>query len=615
MSILSKYLNKLSGSLRLLPALRFVWSAAPGWTIAQIALLLLQGFLPLGNLYITKLIIDAIASGITSANRDSLFSHLLWLLGGMALISILSAITTALAEFVSAAQSQRVADFMQARIHAKSIAVDLEYYENPEYFNLLQRAQQEASYRPTRILNNLINLVQETIALLAMLGLLLSFQWTIATVLFLAAIPSVIVKLRFAKIMFDWQYRRTELERKGSYLGWLLTSEPFAKEIRLFNLGEMFSQRFNNIRKALYTEMLRIDGRRTLATAIAQLFTACITFSAYAYIVLQAFKGILKIGDLFLYYEALQRGQAALRGVLGGLSQLYEDNLFLANLNEFLDLQPSLIAPAIPVPVPIPMQKGLVFENVGFQYSHSDRWALRNVSLTLQPGEVIALVGENGSGKTTLTKLLSRLYDPSEGRILLDGQPLSDYDPTDWRRQISVIFQDYVHYNFTARENIWLGNIDVPLTDIPITDIPITDDPILTAAKQSGADRVIRQLHSGYDTVLGKMFEDGEDLSIGQWQKIALARAFLRDSQIIVLDEPTSAMDPKAEYEVFVQFRKLIQNQAAILISHRLSTVRMADRIYVMGNGTILESGTHNDLIALNGTYANLFETQASSYR
>ncbi len=290
---------------------------------------------------------------------------------------------------------------------------------------------------------------------------------------------------------------------------------------------------------------------------------------------------------------------------MGQLSTLYQDNLFLTNLYEFLELEPQVKPSPTVFPTPRPMQQGIVCEDVEFGYAASSRKALRKVNLVIHPGETVALVGENGSGKTTLVKLLCRLYDPTAGRITIDGIDIRQFDITDLRRQISVTFQDYVKYHMTAKENVWLGNIDLDPSDARISK----------AAFRSGADAVIQTLPQGYDTVLGNQFYDGEELSIGQWQKVALARAFARDSQVIILDEPTSALDPKAEYEVFKKFRELIKDQAAILITHRLSTVRMADRIYVMDQGCIVESGTHDELLSNQGFYANLFEMQARNYR
>lgn len=599
------FVHKFQGIRRLLPALRFVWTGSPRWTLAHIALILIQGILPIASLYLTKLIIDIVTNSITHSDRTALFQHLLILLGLMAAVTVVTAICSALAELVSTAQSQQVTDYMQSIVHAKSLEVDLEYYENPDYHNSLQRAQQEAFYRPNQILEHLIQLAQATITLVLMVGLLVSLHWGIAGVLFVAAIPSVLVRLKYATVLYDWQRRRTEMQRQAEYLNWLVTGDGFAKEIRLFNLGQLFSQRFQRIRQWLYQESLQIGTRRAIANVAAQTLAALLLFAAYSFIVYQAFQGRLRIGDLVLYYAALQQGQTALKGLLGGLSALYEDNLFLGNLYEFLELQPKIAAPLHPKPVPQPMRSGIVFDRVSFQYANTSRWALKDVSLTIHPGEVIALVGENGSGKTTLIKLLCRLYEPTQGSITLDGVALNQYDILDLRRQISVVFQDYVKYYFTAWENIWLGNIE----------LPPTPESVVQAAKRSGADAVIQSLPQGYDTLLGKLFEQGEELSIGQWQKVALARAFLRDSQLVVLDEPTSAMDPKAEYAVFQQFRQLIKDQAAILISHRLSTVKMADRIYVVDRGSILEQGTHAELMQLKGTYAQLFETQAQNYR
>ena len=421
----------------------------------------------------------------------------------------------------------------------------------------------------------------------------------------MATFPAVVVRTKFSKIIYNWQRRRTQLERQSMYLGWMLTNEQFAKEVRLFNLGGWFSEEYRQIRRRLYEEKLSISTKRTLAFFLTQAFAGAIVFSVFAYIIYQTIQGVLLLGDLVLYYQALQRGQNNLRLTLNNLSGLYEDNLFLANLYEFLDLKPRIIDPATPRAIPPKMDRGIEFKNVNFSYADSARQALKNINLTIKPGETIALVGENGSGKTTLIKLLCRLYDPTSGSISIDGVNIQQFAIADLRRQVSVIFQDYAKYHFSAEENIRLGDIDVAPHD----------DEIYSAAVRSGAHDVITKLPNAYDTVLGKLFDTGEELSIGQWQKVALARAFLRSSQLIVLDEPTSAMDPKAEYEIFKKFRELIEGQSAVLITHRLSTVKMADRIYVMDNGKIIESGTHDELIQLQKSYANLFETQAQNYR
>ncbi len=596
---------KIQQTLRLLPALRLVWQSSPGWTIARIVLLIIQGILPVISIYLTKLIIDNVAANLTNVDKEIAFEQVLFLIALAGAITLINTLCNSLTQLVNTAHSQRVTDYMQGIINAKSIAADLEYYENAQYYDTLQRAQQEAPYRPPQILNRLAQLGQNAVSLIAMIGLLLSLHWGIIGLLFVSALPAMVVRVKYSRVMYKWQRKWTPPERQAMYLGWMLTSDQFAKEIRLFDLGDYFSQWFLRIRRRIYKESLIILTKRSAANFAAEAVAGILIFGVYAFIVYQAINGILRIGDLVLYHQALQRGQNNIKGVLSSLSSLYEDNLFLANLYEFLDLKPKLVDSLNPVPLPQPIKKGIEFNQVAFQYSTTTRQALKDVNLTIRPGEVVALVGENGSGKTTLIKLLCRLYDPTVGKITIDGIDLREFKIAELRRQISVIFQDYAKYNFTAQENIRFGNID----------LPPEEKSIITAARRSGADDVITKLPKGYQTMLGKLFDQGEELSIGQWQKIALARAFLRNSQVIVLDEPTSAMDPKAEYEVFQKFRQLIKNQAAILISHRLSTVKMADRIYVMEKGSIIENGNHDELINLGGTYSRLFEKQAMNYR
>ena len=600
-----KIRDKLKIVVRFLPALRLVWQSSPHWTIARIVLIIIQGILPLASIYLTKLIIDTVTTQLHTTNPTDVFRGVLPLLILAGVVTIVTTLCTSLTELVNTAHSMKVTDYMQGIVHAKSIEADLEYYENAKYHDALQRAQQEAPYRPPQILNRLAGVGQNGISLVAMVGLLLSLHWGIIGVLVVAAIPAVLVRMQYSRIMYGWQRRRTELNRQSAYLGWMLTGEQFAKEIRLFDLGSLFSQEYLQIRKKLYQERLAIATKRSLAYFFAQATAGLLVFALFVYIVYQTIQGLLLLGDLVLYYQALQKGQNSLRGLLTSISGLYEDNLFLGNLYEFLDLKPKIKQTAYPKIFPKPFKKGICFDRVSFQYSNSSRQALKDISFHIKPGETIAFVGENGSGKTTLIKLLCRLYDPSSGEITVDGINLNLFKVDDLRRQISVIFQDYAKYYFTAEENIRLGNIDIPRGD----------RQIFSAARRSGADEVIKKLPQSYDTVLGKLFRKGEELSIGQWQKVALARAFLRDSQVIVLDEPTSAMDPKAEYEIFKRFREIIQDQTAILITHRLSTVKMADRIYVMDGGSIVESGTHDELMKLQKSYANLFETQAQNYR
>ena len=446
---------------------------------------------------------------------------------------------------------------------------------------------------------------QNGISLLAIAALLFSFHWLITIILFVAVIAGTAVRLKYTGKMYRWQREQTATERQAGYLNWMLTDISHAKEIRLFDLGPLFIRRFRDLRRKLRQGRLSIARRRSIADFGAQTFATGAIYSVYAYLAYQAIGGKITFGDLAMFYQAFQRVQGSIHGILNNLAGLYEDNLFLSNLYEFLDLKRTVIEPLHAIPVPQPMQRGIVLDHVSFQYPAGTRKVFEDISLTIRPGEVAALVGENGSGKTTLIKLLCRLYDPTGGTITMDGVDLRQFATKALRREIAIIFQDYAHYHLTARENIWFGNID----------LPPDHEQVIAAARRAGADDIIRSLPHGYETILGKRFEHGEELSIGEWQKVALARAFMRDAQIIVLDEPTSSMDAKAEYEVFQSFRQLVSGRTAILISHRFSTVRMADRIYVLKQGSVIEGGTHEELIKRQGVYADLFEKQARSYR
>lgn len=599
-----QFCRHLSDSVRSLSALKLVWQSSPKWTLIHVSLLLLQSGLSLAGLYTSKWVVDLLALGMDATHRDTVIPQLLLLFGLAGTCLMLSLVCSTIDSWVTQAQGLRLTEYMQARFYAKAITVDIDCYENTEYYNILQRAQREVQ-RPTHVMYTATGLVQNGLSLITMSGLLATIHWVTLPALALSTLPTLIAQFKYGNISYQWERRSTQMHRQIGYLGSIVASDSFAKELRLFNLGPYFMKWVLRLQKQLHREKLAIDRQEALVYIGVQAIGAVLMLALYGFIVLQALNGALKLGDLVLYHQALQRGKDALQAFVGGLTGLHENYLFLCNLDEFFNLENKLTDPPSPQPVPQPLQQGIVFHQVDFQYAHSQRQALQGIDLAIRPGEVVALVGANGSGKTTLIKLLCRLYEPTAGQITWDGIDVRNLQADDLHRQVSVVFQDYVRYDLTAHANIWLGNID----------LPPQDPRIQLAAQASGADAVIQTLPDGYESWLGRSFHQGEELSGGQWQKIALARAFLRDSQLVVLDEPTSALDARAEEAIFENFRQLIKGRSAILISHRLSTVKMADRIYVMDQGQIIESGTHQDLIQRQGLYAELFELQAQPYR
>lgn len=597
-------LNRIrAASVSLRRVLPLLWASAPGWTVVSALLILAEVAFSLAALYLTKRLIDLITGAADVAPADAQALLLAVLLVGAFTLAHLTA--RAFATLADEIQGQIVADHVDSRIHAKAVAADLAFYESPRYFDTLQRARQAGNTRPARVIGNLLQLTKNAAMLLAIGGLITAIHWLLLPVLLLAVIPGLLVRLYFTRVLYEWQRRRTQLERQASYIDWLMTADFHAKELRLNQLGDHLRAQYTALRALIRRERLRISQRRTLSELVMGIAGTLAFFASLAYLALEAAQGRTTVGDLVLFLLVFQRAQGLVQALLANVSQFYEDHLYLGQLFEFLDIQPVIADPATPAPIPSPMARGLRLEQVGFRYPGAPDWALRDISLQIAPGQIVALVGANGSGKTSLIKVLCRLYDPGEGRITLDGDDVRGFRVDDYRRVFSVIFQDYAHYAMTVRDNIRFGDIRLP------ADAPAIEQ----AAVSSGADPFIRQLRHGYETRLSKMFDDGQDLSIGQWQKIALARAFLHRSQVVVLDEPTSAMDANAEFELFQNFRERIGQRAAVVISHRLSTVRLADYIYVLDQGRIVEHGTHDGLIGQNGVYQRLFERQAFHYR
>ncbi len=595
----------LKQGLHLGRAIRLVWTLAPGWAVMNLFMVVVQGLLPLLAPYFMKRTIDALQAAIAAQAGLVAFRPVLFWVVLAAGAALLTALLGSLAALFGQYQSMVFSDKVTDIVHSKSVAVDLEYYENPSYYDTMQRAQVEASSRPIGVVNRLVGIGRNLVSLVGVVGLLVAFSPVVALVLFCVALPGAFVQSVYARRQYHLALKQTEKDRQASYYHFMLTGMWFAKELRLFNLGNLFRTRFQVLRQQLRTVKLALSRRRTVASLMAQSLTSAAIFGSLAFIAYRVYQGTTTIGSLVMYYSIFQLAVGSFSSVLTGVAGLYEDNLFLSNFYKFMDLKPRVLAPAKPEPTPTRISRGIEFRDVHFAYPSDSRKVLEAVNLSIAPGQVIALVGANGSGKTTLVKLLCRLYDPDAGRITVDGTDIRRLDPIEWRRKVSVILQDYVQYGMTAWENIWLGDAE--------------REPdrgrIIRAAELSGADSAIRRLPQGYDNPLGYQFKRGRELSIGEWQKVALARAFLRDSELVVLDEPTSSLDPLAEAEVFEHFRRVIEGRSAVLVSHRFSTVRMADYIYVLDHGRVVESGTHEDLFDLGGLYTRLYSVQAARYQ
>lgn len=598
-------IDRARGALRLGRAVRLVWDSAPRWTIASLGLVVLQGVVPLVSLYLLKLIIDEVTAALAAPDPSVAANRVALLVGLAAGTSLLGAILRTAAGLVGEVQSLLVTDHVYGVIHQKSAEVDLAFYEDPAYQDSLHRTQQEAPTRPTQVLNALSLLVRSGVTLVGILMLLVAVSGWLVIALFVALVPGLWSRVRFSNLTYEWMRKTASVERQAGYFGMLLTSPSYAREVSIWGLSPILVARFRELRNRLRRERLRISRSRAVADVVAQTAALVAVFGAFVFLAQQTLVGALTIGALVMYFQAIQKAQSLFTEVLGGLAALYEHNLFLSHLDEFLALTSRVSVPETPMAFPRPLRSGVEVENVTFKYPASRAMALSGVDLSVRRGEMIAIVGSNGSGKTTLIKLMCRLYDPTSGKIMVDGIDVRNFDPVQLRRQIGVVFQDHLLFAVSIKENIAYGN----------SGRPIDDTRVKRAAKQAGIDSVIRKLPLGYDTPLFKLFEGGQELSGGERQKIALARAFYSDAQLLILDEPSSALDPQAEVDLFSQIREEASDRAAIVISHRFSTVRMADRIYVLDEGAVTEGGTHEELMRLEGTYARLFELQAAQYR
>ena len=583
-------------------AVQLVWTTSRPLTIFLAVLTLVAGLLPAAIAYVGKLIVD----GVVLASGSGLESDRLLTLGYLTIEAILVSLLAGSQRGLTVSQSLLrvlLGQKVNVLILEKALKLDLVHFEDSEFYDKMTRARREASSRPLSLVSSTFSIVQNAISLVTYGGLLLKFSFWAVAVLLISAVPAFVAETRFAGEAFRLFRWRAPETREQTYLETLIAREDFAKEVQLYQLGSMLLERYRSIFQRLYGEDRNLTIRRGVWGYLLSLLSTAAFYFAYAWIVIEAIAGKISLGDMTMYLMVFRQGQTTFSGTLTSIGGMYEDNLYLSNLYEFLE-QP-LPKPGGKASFGLIPGDGIRFENVSFKYPGSLQPALKNLSLHLIPGEKLAIVGENGSGKTTLIKLLTRLYTPDAGRILLDGLDLQQWDIEVLHKRIGVIFQNFVRYQFTVGENIGVGDVE-HLEDKARWQ---------TSAEKGMAQPFIEQMPERFQTQLGRWFKNGQELSGGQWQKIALARAFMRNkADILVLDEPTAAMDAEAEFQIFDRLRSLTKKQMVILISHRFSTVRMADTIVVLSGGELVEQGTHEKLLQAGGRYARLFSLQAAGY-
>ena len=581
-------------------AFGLVWDAAPGWTLVWVALLIALGIIPAATVYLSGLFIDSLVLAIDDGATLETIRPTLILAGLLAATILFTELLRSIDQWIRTAQAENIQDHIKGIIHEKSTYVDLAFYESPDYFDRLHRAQNDAANQPLNLLQSVGSLAQNTITLVSMASILLRYGLWVPLALIISTLPALYVVVRYNRRYHRWWEQKTAERRWAQYYDLLLTHSGVAAEIRLFDLGALFRRAYQKKRRPLREERLRLTKSQGFAGLLAGLFAILIAGLVMFWMVWQVLLGLATLGGLTVFYQAFSRGQNLMRSTLSNVGQIYNNSLFLGNLFEFLDLEPQVVSPAEPVALPTNLYDGIRFRQVTFYYPGSKKAAIKDFDLAIPAGQIVAIVGANGAGKTTLVKLLCRFYDPLKGKIEVDGVDIRHLSTKRLRRMITVLFQFPVAYQTTAAQNIALGDLKAGLSRSEIE----------TAARGAGAHEIITRLPLGYDTQLGKWFAGGEELSGGEWQRLALARAFLRQAPIVILDEPTSFKDSWAEADWLARFKDLVAGKTALIITHRFTTAMRADMIHVMDEGKIVESGTHAELLVIGGLYAQSWNAQ-----
>jgi ATP-binding cassette, subfamily B, bacterial len=584
------------------PLLRLVWETSPPLVVTSILLRLIRALLPLAMLWVPKLIIDGVVFWVT--RRQGSLDHIWKLVAlefGLAVLGDLLSRGNSLCDSLL---GDRFTNRVSVRLMQHATILDLASFEDPIFYDKLERARRQTTGR-MGLMAGIMKIFQDVVSLVSLSAGLIVFSPWLMALLVAAVIPAFLGENHYSKLAYSVLFRRTPQRRQLDYLRLLGASAQSAKEVKIFGLGGFFTERYRSVAGAIESENRDLAIRRAIAGSALNIVATACYYGAYVVVLMRTLAGAITLGMFTFLTGAFSRSRSYIENILSSFNDISEETMYLKDLFDFFEIQPTIHPAAASLPAPRPIRDGFVFENVTFAYPGAERPVVENINFHLNAGEKVALIGQNGAGKTTLVKLMARLYDPTEGRILLDGVDLRDYDVEDVRREIGVIFQDYMRYDAIVRENIGFGNVGALSEERRIRD----------AAFKSLAQSVIEKLPAGIDQMVGRRFDGGVDLSGGEWQKLALARAYMRDAQLIILDEPTATLDARAEYEVFLRFADLTRGRMAVLISHRFSTVRMADRILVLANGQIQEQGTHSELLKVKGHYAELFELQAAGYR
>jgi ATP-binding cassette, subfamily B, bacterial len=594
--------ERLSALRNMPPVLKIVWDSGPVVVSFGLILRLITSLLPVALLAVTKLIIDAIVHG--ASTHQPVQPRLWWLVAAEFGIALSITVITRVIDYLDSLLADRYTRYVSIQVMKHAAELDLIAYEDPVYYDRLERARVQATDRLAMI-QSIGRLVQQVITAVSMSVSIMLFSPWLMLLLIVGVVPAFLGETHFAFLGYAKNFRQTPIRRQLDYLRQVGGSREAAKELRLFGLSKFLTDRFTHLSDEIYEENVALSRRKLIAGAILSVIGTLGYYSAYAFVIWRTVQGQLTIGTLTFLAGAILQASSNIQLTFSTLSGIADQALFLTDLLAFFEMRPTIQSKPNALPAPRPIRRGFEFRNVSFAYPGSPRLILNGLNFHLRPEERVALIGENGQGKTTIVKLITRLYDPTDGEILLDGVDLREYNLEDLYREIGVIFQDFMRYEMTARENIAVGKIE-ELEKLGL---------LQSAARKSLADEVIGKLPLHYDQILGRRFDGGVDLSGGEWQKVALARAYLRDAQLLVLDEPTAALDARSEFEVFRRFAELTTGKMALFISHRFSTVRMADRIVVLENGQIAEEGSHDQLASRGGRYAEMFELQASSYR